>query len=68
MKCIDTDKPDTLELAALGGNIAILCELATDLLDGMDKSKDYRLPQLLALLYTMKDRAEFLSSEVDRLN
>lgn len=61
-------RPDTAALAAMGTNISTLCELATDLLDGVNLKTDYRLAQLSALLYLMKDRTEHLANEIDRLN
>lgn len=63
-----TEKPDADALVAYTCRISRLCELATDLLDGADMSRDYRLPQLAALLYTMKDSTDHLASEIDRLN
>lgn len=63
-----TEKPDVDDLVAFACRISQLCELATDLVDGIDTSQDYRLPQLVALLYTMKDSTDHLASGIDRLN
>ncbi|WP_297775589.1 hypothetical protein [uncultured Roseovarius sp.] len=63
-----TEKPDVDDLVAFACRISLLCELATDLVDGVDTSQDYRLPQITALLYTMQGSAVQLAREIDRLN
>jgi len=68
MKSTTTEKPVPDDLLEYTCRISRLCEVATDLIDGVDMSRDYRLPQLMALLYTMKDSTDHLASEIDRLN
>ncbi|EAQ22824.1 hypothetical protein [Roseovarius sp. 217] len=69
MKSIPTtEEPNVDDLVAFACRISLLCELATDLVDGIDTSQDYRLPQITALLYTMQGSAVELARKIDRLN
>ncbi|MDM7255203.1 MAG: hypothetical protein P3W90_000710 [Paracoccus sp. (in: a-proteobacteria)] len=63
-----TEKPDTDELAVLGSQIAILCDLATDLVDMIGIDESDQLKKLHALLYTIKARADHLGDQIDLLN
>ena len=60
--------PDTDDLAAKAAQFGYLCELATDLVDHLDRQQSHIVPQLHALLYTMHESADHLTAQIDRLN